>query len=175
MGLSGVSGENETLEYVKHKLGGECPPDILHSVLLWAWFEKGVLLKYKDCENTKQRIDKFVENNHEKVEDIIKEYFCDFCERYRDTEKFNQLFGEKYRNEQKRSLREMKEHTEGVLKCTIERTGESNLKALLYIVYRLRNRLVHGIKPLYKEIDDQEKNFQMVNSFLVEVLKKKGV
>jgi hypothetical protein len=61
-----------------------------------------------------------------------------------------------------------KTFVEQVLANQASSAGDKAL-ALAIIIYRLRNNLFHGIKPIYT-IDQQRTNFENANGFLMELL-----
>ncbi|NCB82579.1 MAG: hypothetical protein EOM38_09305 [Bacilli bacterium] len=143
--------------------------NIFYFTLVWNVFEK------ECCGNDariKQHPRSLAESRQSRMEQtIVDSVFIYFKDRYFPNgvmdEKFQTFkFG---RNENDRS--QYKEFVQNKL-CDSNPSSKDKIQSLLYIAFRLRNNLYHGIKDI-SILYDQNDNFKQINLFLMEVVDKK--
>lgn len=111
-------------------------------------------------------------------------YVSDFVERFQNIENINvteifEYFKNRYTNSTDnvnlfKALRwrdkekDKKDETHKIL-ILENPTDKDKIKAVLYIIFRLRNNLFHGEKNILT-IEQQRETFNLVNSFLLDIL-----
>ncbi|MFB9119635.1 hypothetical protein ACFFUE_00370 [Bergeyella porcorum] len=131
-------------------------------LILWSLFEN------RCCEENANKAS--IENVIKKVkksfdDNILNEVFDYMKERYADAEKFKNLNFRTGGGDEK-----MKTHCEKVFSGE-ESSKEDKLKAVLYVIYRYRNNLFHGIKQI-PTLQEQKDNFNMAYKVLIECIEK---
>lgn len=134
---------------------------VLRFSLMWNLFESEICnMLFQDCK-IKDIINALITKdilNLKEFEDCI-EYFR---ARYKDENKLQALA---FRPDKK--AQEMKSVVEQFITNTEKKA--SDIEAIIYIIYRLRNNMFHGLKPL-PELKYQEGNFASANKFLAQFL-----
>lgn len=129
--------------------------------VIWNLFEK----KKMGNNASIAKVSRFVEGL-QNIENInVTEIFEYFKNRYTNNTDHPNLFEAlRWRDKEK----DKKDETYRIL--TLENPiGKDKIKAILYIIFRLRNNLFHGEKSILT-IDQQRATFNLVNSFLLDIL-----
>jgi hypothetical protein len=143
-------------------------PDVLNFCLMWNLFESKVCETLTDYSLTRfiDKIDYFIKKL-KNIEFLINgnqnNPFSYFEERYVTDGKVNYKFN---------SLHFKSSDRKPLVKSVLEKEEEDScsiLLALLIIIYRLRNNLFHGIKPI-RELKEQNINFEVANRLLANIL-----
>ena len=134
---------------------------VLQFCLMWSLFESKICEKHASVGKMKS-FTKRLDKTKALKQKNFNPYLLYFQKRYLDNGKTN------YRFNELRISSVNRDHVESVLKKE-ETENTSVILALLIIVYRLRNNLFHGEKPIIT-LHDQNINFNIANHFLAEVL-----
>lgn len=134
---------------------------VLHFCLMWSLFESKVCEKHASVGKIKSFTKRLNKEKSLKQTDFDP-YLLYFQKRYLTKGKTNDRF------DKLRISSIYREHVESVLKKE-ETKNASIILALLIIIYRLRNTLFHGEKPIIA-LNDQNINFDVSNRFLAQVL-----
>lgn len=95
----------------------------------------------------------------------INEIFEYFKNRYTNNPNYANLFEAlRWRDKEK----DKKDETHRIL-LDKDSIDKDKIKAILYIIFRLRNNVFHGEKSILT-IDQQRETFNLVNSFLLDIL-----
>lgn len=164
--------ELEWLErYYKNSIDETRLRNIFYFTLVWNVFEK------ECCDNfakIKKHPKFLAESLHSGIkEQIVNEVFEYFKNRYFP----NGSIDEKFQTFQfGRDEHDGKEHKDFVQEKLLNNNSsqKDKIQSLLYITFRLRNNLYHGIKDVSKLDDEQNENFKQINLFLMEVVDKKS-
>lgn len=131
-------------------------------LILWSLFEskccKGNANK-ASIENVIDKVEKSFDDN------ILNEVFDYMKERYAVAENFKNLNFRTGGGDEK-----MKTHCEEVFSDE-KSIKEDKLKAVLYVIYRYRNNLFHGIKQI-PSLHKQKDNFNASYKVLIECIEK---
>ena len=92
-------------------------------------------------------------------------------QRYVTDAEFNKLF-ERLWDQRDRPRRDCREHVEAVLRSE-KNDPESQLLAVMIVIYRLRNNLFHGLKEI-DTLNDQVPNLSMACHVLAAIVKVSG-
>lgn len=129
--------------------------------VIWNILEKKKMRNHASIE----KVSRFVEKM-QNIENInITEIFEYFKKRYTNNTDYLNLFKAlRWIDKEK----DKKDETYRIL--TLENPiDKDKIKAILYIIFRLRNNLFHGEKSILT-IDQQRETFNLVNSFLLDIL-----
>lgn len=129
--------------------------------VIWNILEKKKMRNHASIE----KVSRFVEKM-QNIENInITEIFEYFKNRYtNNTDHLNLFKALRWIDKEK----DKKDETYRIL--TLENPiDKDKIKAILYIIFRLRNNLFHGEKSILT-IDQQCETFNLVNSFLLDIL-----
>ncbi len=129
--------------------------------VIWNILEKKKMRNHASIE----KVSRFVEKM-QNIENInITEIFEYFKNRYtNNTDHLNLFKALRWIDKEK----DKKDETYRIL--TLENPiDKDKIKAILYIIFRLRNNLFHGEKSILT-IDQQRETFNLVNSFLLDIL-----
>ena len=142
---------------------------IFYFSLVWNIFEKECCHKNASIGNHPKNLADNLSNNIDS--NLLNEIFQYFQNRYIENGDVNDIFNSfdfgrepastTYKNFVKDRL--LKEET----------TNQEKLQSLLYIAFRLRNNLFHGIKNV-EELYKQNKNFKQINSLLMVIIEQKS-
>jgi hypothetical protein len=128
---------------------------------MWSLFESKVCEKHASVGKIKS-FTKRLSGTKSLKQEYLDPYLLYFQKRYLRNGKTNDRF------DKLRISSDYREHVESVLKK--EETEKSSIVlVLLIIIYRLRNNLFHGEKPILT-LHDQNINFNVANRFLAKVL-----
>jgi hypothetical protein len=136
-------------------------PSVLHFCLMWSLFESRVCDRHASPGKMKS-FTKELNSTKSLKHEVFDPYLLYFQERYLCNGKTNDRF------DKLRIREDYREHVESVLKKE-ETKSVTIILALLIIVYRLRNNLFHGEKPVIT-LHDQNINFNVANSLLAKIL-----
>jgi hypothetical protein len=134
---------------------------VLHFCLMWSLFESKVCERHASVGKMKSFTKGLNKTESLKQRDFDP-YLLYFQKRYLNHGRTNDRFDKLRISGMNREL------VESVLKKE-ETKNSSVILALLIIVYRLRNNLFHGEKPIIT-LHNQSMNFNVANRFLAEVL-----
>lgn len=142
---------------------------IFYFSLVWNIFEKECCHKNASIGNHPKNFADKLSNNIDS--NLLNEIFQYFKNRYIENGDANDIFNRfdfgrepassTYKNFVKDRL--LKEET----------TNQEKLQSLLYIAFRLRNNLFHGIKDVEK-LYEQNENFKQINSLLMAIIEQKS-
>ena len=159
---------DEVLKWIQKKYYNELNEqkikEILYFTLIWNIFEN------KCCDrnakiSTHPR--KIAQNINGVSEQKINQIFDYFKNRYIANGTINKIFKDfsfdknNSFNEYKKFVKEKLEAQKVILK--------EQIQVLLYIAFRLRNNLYHGVKDV-KKLYEQNENFRQINIFLMEII-----
>lgn len=129
--------------------------------VIWNIFEKKKMRNHASIFDVSDLVDGL-----QNIENInVTEIFEYFKNRYKNNHDHLNLF-EALR--WRRSERTQKDETHRIL-ILENPIDKDKIKAVLYIIFRLRNNLFHGEKNILT-IDQQRETFNLVNSFLLDIL-----
>ena len=143
-------------------------PNVLDFCLIWNLFESKVCEKLQDYSPKRfvEKMECFIKKllcMNSLVNENFNSTLCYFKKRYLTDGDVNGKFHElNIKNPEREQLVKL------VLKGENDEPS-SVLLALLIIIYRLRNKLFHGEKPIH-ELHEQDINFNVANSCLAKVL-----
>jgi len=146
--------------------------NIFYFTLIWNIFEN-------ECCNRDAKISthpkEIAQNINGVSEQKINKIFDYFKNRYITNGTINEIF-KSFSFDKNNTCNTYKKFVKEKLKAQ-EVTLKEQIQALLYIAFRLRNNLYHGVKDV-KKLYEQNENFRQINIFLMEVndnySKKKG-
>jgi len=136
-------------------------PNVLHFCLMWSLFESRICERHASVGKMKGFTKRLNSMKALKQEDFDP-YLLYFQKRYLRNGKTNDRF------DKLRISSVYRDHVESVLKKE-ETENASIILALLIIIYRLRNNLFHGEKPIIT-LQDQNIHLNVANRFLAKVL-----
>lgn len=142
--------------------------NIFYFTLIWNIFEK-------ECcgydGNIREHPENISEAIHSKVNsEKIDTIFGYFQDRYITDAHTNQIFDD-FKFSRNTNDNDYKQFVKNSLLSSAT-TSKDKIKSLLYIAFRLRNNLYHGIKEVSK-LYDQNENFKQINLLLMEIIDKK--
>lgn len=139
--------------------------NIFYFTLIWNLFEK-------ECCNSDAKINSDPKEIAEKVYDRIETELLDqvfeyFQNRYVNEGKTNNLFENFKFGKNGNDGKVYKEFVKD--KLTEDSEQKNKVQALLYIAFRLRNNLYHGIKDVSK-LYGQNENFRQINVLMMHII-----
>ncbi|MDQ1340509.1 MAG: hypothetical protein QG567_1666 [Campylobacterota bacterium] len=154
-------------KYYYSELNNSKINSILYFGLIWSIFEDEVCVnnaKISKSKNLSLLLCPSLEHSSKRKITTIWNYFVD---RYVDVNgDINHIF-----QNFKFNLNDDKPFVENALKKRKKVSFEEKIEAILRIVFRLRNNLLHGEKDVL-QLYGQNKNFQNANKFLILIIEK---
>jgi hypothetical protein len=143
--------------------------NIFYFTLVWNIFEKECCCNFADIGSHPQCLAESMQLKMDHV--IVDSVFKYFKNRYFPNGRVDTKFETFQFGKTANDGRIYKEFVQNKL-CDISPSNNDKIQSLLYIAFRLRNNLYHGIKDISK-LYDQNENFKQINLFLMEVVDKK--
>ena len=143
---------------------------IFYFSLVWNIFEKECCDKYAEIRFHPRCLAKLLSDKVDIT--IIDGVFIYFKNRYVATTKINSIFNNFQFGRENNDGQVYKDFTRKVL-INHHPSSQEKLQALLYIAFRLRNNLFHGIKEVEK-LYEQNENFKQINSLLIAIIEQKS-
>ena len=138
--------------------------EILYFTLIWNIFEN-------ECCDREAKISthpkEIAQNINGVSEERINQIFDYFKNRYITNETINKIF-RNFSFDKNNTCNEYKKFVKEKLEAQ-EVTLKEQIQSLLYIAFRLRNNLYHGVKDV-KKLYEQNENFRQINIFLMEII-----
>ena len=142
---------------------------IFYFSLVWNIFEKECCQKNASIGNhpkkLAEKINSIIDSN------LLNEIFQYFKNRYIGNGDANDIFN-RFDFGREPASETYKQFVKDKL-LSPEPTNEEKLQSLLYIAFRLRNNLFHGIKNV-EELYKQNKNFKQINILLMIIIEQKS-
>jgi len=143
---------------------------VLHFALLWNMFESIGCEKSASIRTIQTFIENLFTQGRLNESDFV-EFLRYFQDRYLTDGTTNHHFDSLKGSREGQQEKEARESAKTVLENEKITDISSKIKALLYIVYRLRNNLFHGEKKVVT-LNYQVDNFNVANKILATVLEK---
>ncbi len=129
--------------------------------VIWNIFEKKKMRNHASIFDVSDFVERLPSIDNININEIF-EYFKN---RYTNNPNYANLFEAlRWRDKEK----DKKDETHRIL-LDKDSIDKDKIKAVLYIIFRLRNNLFHGEKSILT-IDQQRETFNLVNSFLLDVI-----
>ena len=129
--------------------------------VIWNIFEKKKMRNHASIFDVSDFVERLPSIDNININEIF-EYFKN---RYTNNPNYANLFEAlRWRDKEK----DKKDETHRIL-LDKDSIDKDKVKAVLYIIFRLRNNLFHGEKSILT-IDQQRETFNLVNSFLLDVI-----
>ena len=129
--------------------------------VIWNIFEKKKVRNHASIFDVSDFVERLPSIDNININEIF-EYFKN---RYTNNPNYANLFEAlRWRDKEK----DKKDETHRIL-LDKDSIDKDKIKAVLYIIFRLRNNLFHGEKSILT-IDQQRETFNLVNSFLLDVI-----
>ena len=142
---------------------------IFYFSLVWNIFEKECCHKNASIgyhpKNFADKLSNNIDSN------LLNEIFQYFLNRYIENGDVNDIFNS-FDFGREPSSETYKQFVKDKL-LSAEPTNQEKLQSLLYIAFRLRNNLFHGIKDVEK-LYEQNENFKQINSLLMAIIEQKS-
>ncbi len=160
---------DSTIDHIKEQL--TCYEDsnnflqsrrfLFEFAVIWNIFEKKKVRNHASIFDVSDFVERLPSIDNININEIF-EYFKN---RYTNNPNYANLFEAlRWRDKEK----DKKDETHRIL-LDKDSIDKDKIKAVLYIIFRLRNNLFHGEKSILT-IDQQRETFNLVNSFLLDVI-----
>jgi len=166
-----VESEKQWLEHNRHysEVDEFKLTSIFYFTLIWNLFEK-------DCCGNDAAIRTHPKTLAEEYSDalddkLVEEVYSHFLDRYVENRQITPLFKEFRFGRNVQEGQRYKDFVREVL-LSVEACKQKQVEALLYIAFRLRNNLYHGIKDVSK-LYEQNENFRKINRLLMSLIDAK--
>lgn len=143
---------------------------IFYFSLVWNIFEKECCDKYAEIGFHPRCLSKLLSDKVNMA--LVDTVFMYFKNRYVVNAKINSIFNGFQFGRENNDGQVYKDFTRKVL-INHNPSNQEKLQALLYIAFRLRNNLFHGIKEVEK-LYEQNENFKQINSLLMAIIEQKS-
>lgn len=143
--------------------------NIFYFTLVWNIFEKECCNNFARMEQHPRYLAESMQLKMDQV--IVDSVFKYFKNRYFPNGRVDTKFETFQFGRTANDGRTYKEFVQNKL-CDISPSNNDKIESLLYIAFRLRNNLYHGIKDV-SGLYEQNENFKQINLFLMDVVDKK--
>ena len=135
---------------------------LFYFVVIWNLFEQKKMNRNASIFRVNSFVNSIGNINNINIDEIFIYFKNRYTENNQTTELFNNLLWRPEEND-------IKTKTIKTLFDTARLNKKNQIKAVLSIIFRLRNNLFHGVKDI-ASIDEQRQTFELVNSFMLDLL-----